>query len=116
MVDVPPEEAAETAVEKVVESDMPDSTIPLALGAEEEEETAPAAVEVGEESAPAAEQADLPAESPEKQIELTAEEKQRKDKEHKEKYKDWPMKNIEEPHDNDVLYGRGGKCCSLVFT
>merc|ERR1711933_102442 len=26
----------------------------------------------------------------------------------KEKYKDWPLKGIKEPHDNDVMYGRGG--------
>merc|ERR1719464_1730764 len=25
-----------------------------------------------------------------------------------EKYKDWPLKNIKEPHENDVMYGRGG--------
>lgn len=25
------------------------------------------------------------------------------------KYVDWPLKNIEEPHENDVLYGRGGE-------
>lgn len=24
------------------------------------------------------------------------------------KYTDWPLKNIKEPHDHDVLYGRGG--------
>lgn len=26
----------------------------------------------------------------------------------KEKYKDWPLQNIKEPHENDVMYGRGG--------
>lgn len=30
------------------------------------------------------------------------------DKKEKTKTTDWPLKNIEEPHDNDVLYGRGG--------
>jgi hypothetical protein len=24
------------------------------------------------------------------------------------KFANWPQKNIKEPHDNDVLYGRGG--------
>jgi len=24
------------------------------------------------------------------------------------KYKDWPLKDIKDPHDNDVMYGRGG--------
>lgn len=24
------------------------------------------------------------------------------------KYADWPVREIKEPHDNDVLYGRGG--------
>ena len=33
----------------------------------------------------------------------------------KEKYKDWPMKNIVEPHENDVLYGRGGEFNELVL-
>ena len=39
------------------------------------------------------------------------EEKRKKEEEEalREKYKDWPMKNISEVHDNDVLYGRGGK-------
>lgn len=27
----------------------------------------------------------------------------------KEPVKDWPMRNIAEPHDHDVLYGRGGE-------
>jgi hypothetical protein len=27
-------------------------------------------------------------------------------------YSNWPYKNIKEPHDNDVLYGRGGTCSS----
>ena len=26
----------------------------------------------------------------------------------KRRYKDWPLRNIKEPHDNDVMYGRGG--------
>lgn len=26
----------------------------------------------------------------------------------KKKYKDWPLRGIKEPHDNDVMYGRGG--------
>ena len=42
---------------------------------------------------------------------LTPEEEQAKkqrDAELREKYKDWPLRNIKEPHDNDVMYGRGG--------
>jgi hypothetical protein len=27
---------------------------------------------------------------------------------HKKKYADWPMRAIKDPHDNDVMYGRGG--------
>jgi hypothetical protein len=27
----------------------------------------------------------------------------------KKKYADWPIRDIKEPHDNDVLYGRGGE-------
>lgn len=27
----------------------------------------------------------------------------------KKKYTDWPVREIREPHDNDVLYGRGGE-------
>jgi hypothetical protein len=29
------------------------------------------------------------------------------------KYTDWPIREIREPHDNDVLYGRGGEFFSL---
>jgi hypothetical protein len=29
-------------------------------------------------------------------------------KSEKKKYNDWPVREIKEPHDNDVLYGRGG--------
>jgi hypothetical protein len=43
------------------------------------------------------------------------EKKKQEEAELREKYKDWPLKNIEEPHDNDVLYGRGGKF-SLIFS
>jgi hypothetical protein len=31
-----------------------------------------------------------------------------------ESYKDWPMKNIREPHDHDVLYGRGGTYSEII--
>ena len=27
----------------------------------------------------------------------------------KKKYTDWPIRDIKEPHDHDVLYGRGGE-------
>lgn len=30
------------------------------------------------------------------------------EKKDEEKYKDWPFRNVKEPHANDVLYGRGG--------
>jgi hypothetical protein len=26
----------------------------------------------------------------------------------KKKYENWPLRDIKEPHENDVLYGRGG--------
>jgi len=35
-------------------------------------------------------------------------EKERKKKEELKKYANWPLKGIKDPHDNDVLYGRGG--------
>lgn len=50
-------------------------------------------------------------ESTEGEEKLTEEEeeaKKQREAELKEKYKDWPVKNIKEPHDNDVMYGRGG--------
>ena len=34
--------------------------------------------------------------------------KKKREAELKEKYKDWPLRGIKEPHDNDVMYGRGG--------
>lgn len=40
------------------------------------------------------------------------EEARRKDEEErKERWKDYPLKGIDEPHDNDVLFGRGGQYC-----
>jgi hypothetical protein len=34
--------------------------------------------------------------------------KKKREAELKEKYKDWPLRGIKEPHENDVMYGRGG--------
>jgi hypothetical protein len=28
------------------------------------------------------------------------------------KYENWPLRDVKEPHENDVLYGRGGGTCS----
>jgi len=42
-----------------------------------------------------------------------AEEKRKEEAALREKYKDWPLKDIEEPHPHDVLYGRGGKALSV---
>jgi hypothetical protein len=44
---------------------------------------------------------------PEEKPEMTEEEK-KKDEEKRKEYKDWPLKEIKEPHENDVMYGRGG--------
>jgi hypothetical protein len=38
------------------------------------------------------------------------EEKIKKELPKKTKVVDWPLKDIAEPHPNDVLYGRGGEC------
>ena len=43
-------------------------------------------------------------EDKEKKDERTEEEKEAARK----KYENWPLKNIKEPHENDVMYGRGG--------
>ena len=43
-------------------------------------------------------------EEKEKKDERTEEEKEAARK----KYENWPLKNIKEPHENDVMYGRGG--------
>lgn len=37
-----------------------------------------------------------------------AEEERKKKEELKKKYANWPQKAIKDPHDNDVMYGRGG--------
>lgn len=42
----------------------------------------------------------------EKKAEAEAEKK--RIEELKKKYADWPLRDIKEPHDNDVMYGRGG--------
>ena len=36
------------------------------------------------------------------------EEEKKKREELKKKYADWPLRNIKEPHENDVMFGRGG--------
>ncbi|CAJ1942764.1 unnamed protein product [Cylindrotheca closterium] len=38
----------------------------------------------------------------------TAEEDRKKKEELKKKYANWPLKGIKDPHENDVMYGRGG--------
>lgn len=45
--------------------------------------------------------------TPKEKKEETPEEKQKREA-LKKKYANWPLKNIKEPHDNDVMYGRGG--------
>lgn len=35
-------------------------------------------------------------------------EEEKKREELKKKYANWPLRNIKEPHENDVMYGRGG--------
>jgi hypothetical protein len=37
-----------------------------------------------------------------------AEEERKNKEELKKKYANWPLRNIKDPHDNDVMYGRGG--------
>jgi DNA mismatch repair ATPase MutL len=37
-----------------------------------------------------------------------AEEERKKKEELKKKYANWPLRNIKDPHDNDIMYGRGG--------
>jgi hypothetical protein len=53
------------------------------------------------------EEAEKPKEKETEEKEETEEEKQKRE-ELKKKYANWPLKNIKEPHDNDVMYGRGG--------
>ena len=47
---------------------------------------------------------DVPNQAEDAEMQDTAREAKPK----KKKYTDWPFKNIKEPHDHDVLYGRGG--------
>ena len=46
--------------------------------------------------------------SEEKSDDEDEETKKKREAELKEKYKDWPLRGIKEPHENDVMYGRGG--------
>ena len=39
----------------------------------------------------------------------SAEDTAKEEEERKIKYKDYPYRNIKEPHENDVLFGRGGE-------
>ena len=43
------------------------------------------------------------------------EEKAREERPARRKNVDWPMKNIQEPHENDVLFGRGGTFSNAMF-
>ncbi len=47
-------------------------------------------------------------EEEEKSDDEDEETKKKREAELKEKYKDWPLRGIKDPHDNDVMYGRGG--------
>jgi hypothetical protein len=42
------------------------------------------------------------------EAEKKAEEERKKKEELKKKYANWPLKGIKDPHENDVMYGRGG--------
>ena len=46
-------------------------------------------------------------EKPKEKKEETEEEKQKRE-ELRKKYANWPLENIKVPHDNDIMYGRGG--------
>lgn len=53
--------------------------------------------------------ADMPDEAEDKEeTERKAEAERKKKEELKKKYSNWPLRNIKDPHDNDVMYGRGG--------
>jgi len=47
-------------------------------------------------------------EEKDKEVKEKEEAEKKRIEELKIKYKDWPLKDIKEPHDNDVMYGRGG--------
>mmetsp|Transcript_27953 Transcript_27953/g.65738 ORF Transcript_27953/g.65738 Transcript_27953/m.65738 type:complete len:730 (+) Transcript_27953:259-2448(+) len=47
-------------------------------------------------------------EEKDKEAKEKEEAEKKKIEELKKKYKNWPLKDIKEPHDNDVMYGRGG--------
>jgi hypothetical protein len=47
-------------------------------------------------------------EKKEEDSEESEEEKKKKQEELRKKYANWPLRNIKDPHDNDVMYGRGG--------
>lgn len=47
-------------------------------------------------------------EEEEKSDDEDEETKMKREAELKERYKDWPLRGIKEPHENDVMYGRGG--------
>merc|ERR1712238_195016 len=49
-----------------------------------------------------------PQEEKDKEVKENKETEKKRIEELKEKYKDWPLRNINEPHENDVMYGRGG--------
>lgn len=49
------------------------------------------------------------ADSNDEEDKVSDEEKKKKEDELRKKYANWPLRNVKEPHDNDVMYGKGGK-------
>ena len=52
--------------------------------------------------------ADSQATSPKKDDKPDTKKTKEEEEAHKKKYAHWPMRDIKEPHQNDVMYGRGG--------
>jgi hypothetical protein len=75
------------------------------MASEKEEESAP--VENGEKAD------DMEADDTNEDSNIESDEPKEGEDEKKPKIdpKDWPLKDIKEPTDNDVLFGRGGECC-----
>ena len=98
MISTTDSEALDDSSTKATEENDSDDT----MGSpEEKKESSDAETEADEAD-------DKSPEEKEKEAKEKEEAEKKRIEELKIKYKDWPLKDVKEPHENDVMYGRGG--------
>ena len=98
MISTTDSEALDDSSTKATEENDSDDTMG---SSEEKKESSDAETEADEAD-------DKSPEEKEKEAKEKEEAEKKRIEELKIKYKDWPLKDVKEPHENDVMYGRGG--------